>query len=118
MDMNEATAKAIAAERSIAGMTVRELSAKANIPQSSLMRVLQAEREIKINQIAKIADALGIYPHEIVETAENILDREERKPLQLRTVASYSEEDLEAMGIAAKRAPEDPDEELDGNTRI
>lgn len=118
MDMNEATAKAIGAERSISGMTVKELSAKADIPERSLMRVLQAEREIKVNQIAKIADALGLYPHEIMETAENILERESRPPLRLIPKGSYSDEDLEAMGVAAKTAPEDPDDELDGNTHI
>lgn len=78
MDINAATGKAISAERAIAGMTVRELSQKANIPLSSLMRVLQAEREIKINQIAAIAAALDLYPHDIVEHAERILERENR----------------------------------------
>lgn len=78
MDINAATGKAISAERAIAGMTVRELSQKAGIPLSSLMRVLQAEREIKINQIAAIAAALDLYPHDIVEHAERIMERENR----------------------------------------
>lgn len=77
MDMNEATAKAIQAERAISGKTVRELAEDAQIPLSSLMRVLGAEREIKVNQIARIAYALGIEPHEIVESAERILGRDE-----------------------------------------
>ena len=48
MDMNQAVAKAIAAERAIAGLTVRELSTRADIPLSTLMRILGAEREIKV----------------------------------------------------------------------
>ena len=78
MDMNEAVAKAIGAERNIAGVTVRELSELAQIPTSSLMRVLQAQREIKVNQVAAIAAALNLYPHEIVEHAETILSRANR----------------------------------------
>lgn len=78
MDINEATAKAISAERAIAGLTIRELAVKSGIPLTSLQRVLSAEREIKINQIALIATALDVYPHEIVENAEKILDRETR----------------------------------------
>lgn len=76
MDMNEATAKAISAERAIAKLTVRELSEKSTIPMSSLMRVLSAEREIKVNQIAHLARALRVYPHEIIEHAESLIERE------------------------------------------
>lgn len=79
MEMNEATAKALSAERAIANLTVRELSAKSGIPLSSLMRILGAEREIKINQVGQIADALGIYAHEIIEHAERIRERSERE---------------------------------------
>lgn len=87
MDMNEAVAKAISAERSIAGVTIRKLSTQAGIPMSSLMRVLQAEREIKVNQVAAIAAALELYPHEIIEHAETILSRANRTAPQLRLVS-------------------------------
>lgn len=87
MDMNEAVAKAIGAERDIAGITIRELSAKAEIPQSSLMRVLQAEREIKVNQVAAIAAVLKLYPHEIIEHAEIILSRANRTAPNLKPVS-------------------------------
>ncbi|MFF3065947.1 hypothetical protein ACFVQ3_15480 [Oerskovia sp. NPDC057915] len=79
MDINEATARAIAAERAISGMTVRELAARAGIPERSLMRVLQAEREIKVVQVAQLAEAFEIYPHEIIERAEVILARAEKE---------------------------------------
>ncbi|WP_206192575.1 helix-turn-helix domain-containing protein [Scrofimicrobium canadense] len=69
-----------------------------------IMELPQATRGITMGRIVNIL-------------ADAIRDGE---PVGLKVVpkASYSEEDLEAMGIAAKRAPEDPDEELDGNTRI
>jgi len=79
MDINEATARAIAAERAISGMTVRELAARAGIPERSLMRVLQAEREIKVLQVAQLAEAFEIYPHEIIERAEVIMARGDKE---------------------------------------
>lgn len=92
--MNEATARAIGAERKIADMTVRDLAAAAGIPERSLMRVLQAERDIKVNQVARIASALGIYPHELVETAEQILVRQQRGPIALAPVATDDSVDV------------------------
>ena len=77
--MNKAVARAIASERAIAGMTIDELVKTSGIPKSSLMRILNAERDVKVNQIQKLATALQIFPHELMETAENILDRESRK---------------------------------------
>lgn len=91
MDMNAATAKAIGAERNIAGLTVRELAAASRIPERSLMRVLQAERDIKVNQVADIAQALGIYPHELIEHAEQILSRSKR---ERPTLIALSQEDV------------------------
>lgn len=79
MDMNEATSAAISAERAIAKLTVKELSALSGIPERSLMRILQAERDIKVNQIADLAAALRIYPHELIESAEIILARDGRE---------------------------------------
>lgn len=95
MDMNDATAKAIQAERAIADQTVRELSERSGIPLTSLMRVLKGSREIKVNQLAQIAGALDIYPHEIVEHAENLLAREAE-----HTLSVVTQEDLT---ISAKR---------------
>lgn len=112
MDINKATAKAIAAERAIAGLTVRELSEKAGIPLSTLMRILGAEREIKVTQVDRLAHAFGIYPHEIIERAEAILGRQALPPAQvtvLRSVpASMSEADVM---LAARDADDDAEAE-------
>jgi len=86
MDMNEAVAKAISAERNVAGLTVRKLAELAGIPERSLMRVLQAERDIKVNQVEQLAHALRLYPHEIIEHAEVILERSTRRAPSLRLV--------------------------------
>jgi transcriptional regulator with XRE-family HTH domain len=73
--MNEAMAKAISAERAISGMTVKELSAASGIPERTLMRMLLAERDIKIDQLALVADAFGIAPHQLMARAEEIRAR-------------------------------------------
>ncbi len=96
MDMNEAVAKAIGAERTISGMTVRTLSEAAGIPERSLMRILQSEREIKVNQVAQIAEALRLYPHEIIEHAEVILERAKRDAPTLANVVPLRQTDYPA----------------------
>lgn len=84
--MNKAVAKALSAERTIAGLTVRKLAEVAGIPERSLMRILQAERDIKVNQIELLAQALRLYPHEIIEHAEQILERSQRAKPDLSNV--------------------------------
>lgn len=106
MDMNEAVSKAISAERAIANMTVRELAAQAKIPERSLMRVLQAERDIKVNQIAQIAEALKLYPHEIIEHAEVIIDRASRQSTNLANVTPLKSPQDEPLQAVAKQTPE------------
>lgn len=73
MDMNQAVAKAISAERAISGMTVRELSEASGIPVSTLMRILSAERDIKINQITQLARAFHTMPADLVWRAQEII---------------------------------------------
>lgn len=75
MDMNHAIAKAISAERAIAGMTVREVSEASDISVSTLMRILSAERDIKINQIAQLAEAFHTTPADLVWRAQEIIRR-------------------------------------------
>lgn len=97
MDMNQAVAKAIAAERAIAGLTVRELSTRADIPLSTLMRILGAEREIKITQLEQLAAVFGITPVDIVLRAQEICERAEVQPLPV-----VDEVDTEDLILAAK----------------
>ena len=92
MDMNQAVAKAISAERAIAGLTVRQLSAVSGVPVSSLMRILGAEREIKVTQLEQLATAFGITPVDIIMRAQEIRERAEAAPLPV--VDAVDTEDL------------------------
>lgn len=85
MDMNEATSKALAAERSAAHLTIKELAEKSGVPERTLIRLLKNERNINVIQIAQIASAVGVYPHEIIESAERFLERADRGPVTLET---------------------------------
>ena len=114
MDMNQAVAKAIAAERAIAGLTVRQLSAVSGVPVSSLMRILGAEREIKVTQLEQLATAFGITPVDILIRAQEIRERSEARlndgSYQPMTVPSFDDDDLPEGAefvLAARRI--DPD---------
>lgn len=109
MDINEATAKAIQAERAIAEKTVRQLAEESAIPLTSLMRVLKGTREIKINQVAQIAEALDIYPHEIIEHAENIMTRTapEQPTRDWFDKAAYEDSDPTEDEIFRQEHPDD-----------
>lgn len=68
----------LSAERSAAHLTIKELSAQADIPERTLIRVLKGERDINVLQIAKLAPVFGLYPHEIMDSAEKLIERAER----------------------------------------
>lgn len=97
MDMNQAVAKAIAAERAISGLTVRQLSAVSGVPIASLMRILGAKREIKVTQLQQLATAFGITPVDIIIRAQEIRERAEAQPLPV-----VDEVDTEDLILAAK----------------
>ena len=75
MDMNDAVAKAISAERGATGLTIKELSKKSGIPERTLVRLLKSEREIKVNQLEKLADAFGITPMKLLDEATDFKHR-------------------------------------------
>lgn len=66
------------------------------------MRILQAEREIKINQVAQIAEALSLYPHEIIESAELILARSVRGKTTLADVTPLRGTDVTGVDDTAQ----------------
>ncbi|RYN04954.1 helix-turn-helix domain-containing protein [Bifidobacterium animalis] len=78
MDMNEAVSRVISAERSAAKLTIKELAEKSGIPERTLIRVLKGERDINVMQISKLAPVFGIYPHELIESAESFVERDRR----------------------------------------
>ena len=78
MDINEAISRVLSAERSAAHLTIKELSTQADIPERTLIRVLKGERDINVLQIAKLAPVFGLYPHEIMDSAEKLIERADR----------------------------------------
>ena len=109
MDINEATAKAIQAERAAAGLTIKDLSERSGVPISTLMRILKSERDIKVNQIAQLADVLDLYPHEILQEAEKYIEREERAPINLNTTDA---EHPERFTLVAKRGDIEAEQDM------
>lgn len=65
MDMNEALAKAANAERGAAGMTIKELAEKTGISERTLIRLLNSERDIRVNQLAAFAKVFEMSPVQI-----------------------------------------------------
>lgn len=76
MDINEAVARAINAERGAANLTIKQLAEKSGIPERTLIRILKAERDIKVDQLAMLADAFGITPSQLVQESENLQSRD------------------------------------------
>ena len=116
MDINEATAKAIAAERSAAGLTIKELSEESGVPERTLIRMLKNERDIKVTQIAQLSEVFGINPHELIEEAEKFIDRAARIEARERQITDDLVDRIasrpEDFGVAANR---DPNKEIEMN---
>lgn len=108
IDMNEATAKAIAAERAAAGLTTKRLAEESGIPERTLIRILKAERDIKVTQLAQLADVFNLYPHELIEEAERFQRRAQRTP----SVPVTDEKQALATGERSPALDDGPDAAL------
>lgn len=75
MNINQATAKALQAARVVSGLTYDELSKKTGLNVQAIYRVFGAKGEIKVTQLASLADAMGLTPIDIMNDALRILDR-------------------------------------------
>ncbi|MBW3088794.1 helix-turn-helix transcriptional regulator [Bifidobacterium sp. 82T24] len=104
MDINEATAKALSAERSAADLTIKDLARKSGIPERTLIRILKGERNINVIQIAQLSSVFGIYPHEVIESAERFIERAERGPVDLHDASSASASDDADAEARVRRA--------------
>lgn len=58
--INQALAAELRAERGALDLTVEELSARADINKSTLMRILAGTRDINVTQLAKLSAALNV----------------------------------------------------------
>lgn len=109
MDINEAISRVLSAERSAAHLTIKELSAQADIPERTLIRVLKGERDINVLQIAKLAPVFGLYPHEIMDSAEKLIERAERGnvPDLSTTAVDTDAATVTDVGVALANADDD-----------
>ncbi len=106
MDMNEATAKAIAAERGASGLSIKALSEKSGIPERTLIRILKDERDIKINQVAQLCEVFGILPSTLMEEAQKFQLRESSdSPTTERSQHDLPLSDDEVFELAANTDP-------------
>jgi transcriptional regulator with XRE-family HTH domain len=60
----------IAQARTEAGLLQEELAERAGVPQSTLSRIERGSAHLTLNQLRKIAPALGRKPSQIVASAE------------------------------------------------
>ena len=118
MDMNEATAKAIAAERGASGLSIKALSEKSGIPERTLIRILKDERDIKINQVAQLCEVFGILPSTLMEEAQKFQLRESSaSPTTERSQHGLSDDaPLTADEIMTLAANTDPNRDMEAET--
>lgn len=114
--MNEAMAKAIASERAISGMTVKQLAEASGIPERTLMRMLQAERDIKVDQLALVAAAFDLPPHKLMARAEEIRERAGERGAVLSFPGRPSD-DVDEL-ITLNPAASDPAEGYDPDAEV
>lgn len=79
MDINEATAKALQAARAVSGLTYEEVSEKSGVSVQTIYRMFGAKRDIKVPQLYSVAKALGLTLVDVVQDAERIQIRDDRK---------------------------------------
>ncbi len=73
MDINEAVSLAVRRRMIVTGDTYRSLSAASSIPERTLARLLGNEREITMNRLKALADALDCDPTDLIEDALGLM---------------------------------------------
>jgi transcriptional regulator with XRE-family HTH domain len=119
MDINEATAKAISAERSAAGLTIKELAEKSGVPERTLIRILKDERDIKVDQLWRLSEVFAILPHELLENAERYMERDLRESFDVSQLTDEQKTQIVLekfrQGDVTLQANMDPDKEAIAN---
>lgn len=75
MDINEAMAAVIRGEMGAQRVTWRELAARSGIPERTLARLLKPERDMNLDHLFAIAEALGRPAGDLMREAEDRRDR-------------------------------------------
>lgn len=76
-DINAAMIAQIGAEMGARGWNRLELAAKSGISRSSIYRYMDAERQMKLGDLADIAAAFGLSYFELATRAQRRLDGED-----------------------------------------
>jgi transcriptional regulator with XRE-family HTH domain len=71
--LTTSVAAELRAERARLGMTLEQLAERAEVPYSTLGKILQAQTSIDVNQLHAVSTALGLSMREVVERAEAAL---------------------------------------------
>lgn len=108
MDINEAMAKSISAERAAAGLTIKELAEKSTINERTLLRLLKNERNINVRHVALLAEVFDLKPHELVKQAEIYMQRELRKKMEQQEPKSSATVDPSVSDSSAPNASSAP----------
>jgi transcriptional regulator with XRE-family HTH domain len=74
-EFTEYVARSLDAERSAARLTVDELAERSGVAKRTLYRILNAERDISIAQLAQLAPVFGLRPSDIFADAERRMNR-------------------------------------------
>lgn len=101
MDINEAMAKSISAERAAAGLTIKELAEKSTINERTLLRLLKSERNINVRHVALLAEVFDLKPHELVKQAEIYMQRELRKKMEQPELSANPESSASSVPPSA-----------------
>lgn len=111
MDINEAMAKSISAERAAAGLTIKELAEKSTINERTLLRLLKSERNINVRHVALLAEVFDLKPHELVKQAEIYMQRELRKKMEqpepFAKPESSASSDSDASSVSSNNLDDD-----------
>lgn len=75
LDFTEYVGRALDAERVAARLTVDELAERSGVAKRTLYRVLNAERDISIRQLAQLAPVFGLKPSDVFADAERRMIR-------------------------------------------
>ena len=111
MDINEAMAKSISAERAAAGLTIKELAEKSTINERTLLRLLKSERNINVRHVALLAEVFDLKPHELVKQAEIYMQRELRKKMEQPEPSANPESSASSRSDASSASPSATDDD-------
>jgi len=75
--LNAAVAAELRAERGAVGMTIAQVIEKSGIGKSQILRLLNNQRAIDMNDLALISHALDVEPNDIMGRAQARLNRED-----------------------------------------